>query len=781
MKNIKILWITILLFPVSLTDYYSTLNVKRDATTKEIRSAFKKLALSSHPDKNKDDPDAEAKFMEINEAYEILKDEGLRRKYDLYGEEGLKEDKDRQQQRERHSYQYYREDFDIYGDDVEIITLSSGDFAASVENRGENVWFINYYSPRCSHCHDLAPIWRKLAKELEGVVRIGAVNCQDSHNLCHSIRGYPSLVLYTPNGGRSVYNGERDGDSLLKHVMTSLPPAPVIVIFETNFKRAVAELNHPWLVSFCYQSDDCVSRTVLDRVSLALKNMVYVGSVECDSNSMLCDKLPHGTGSSGLLFFQGLEPSLSVEMILNKGVAINSLNTQEIVFSVLKNLPEPDYVSDSQFKQLYNEATEGKINPQVVIFSKSGVPLEFIKLMGQLNDQKLHQIDCSTQSQICDSMFATRFPTLFVIKVGGYERYHGRQDAADMAGFIRESIASPLIELTASNFASMKESTSVVDFYAPWCPPCMRLLPELRAAAKELPHFKFGSVDCTAHSQLCTQLSIKSYPTMVMFNSSKPHYTTGYKDKAEILGYIADVLNPPVIDLDYSTWVLKINNKRADEVWFVDYYAPWCGPCRQMLPTWNQFAKSVSHWENTFVAKVDCTVNEKACDSERIESFPTLRVYTKGSRGRSQFHQYNGWGQLGDITGWAMPNLPSKVESLSPSNFVSKVLRARSPWLVEFFSPACGPCQRFAPEMERLADLLKDKVSVGKVNCNVHYNLCYQAKLRGYPTLYYYSGAPSSQQEIVGQHLETTSADDIYRFLTRHHPYLSLARTRDEL
>ena len=53
MKNIKILWITILLFPVSLTDYYSTLNVKRDATTKEIRSAFKKLALSSHPDKNK--------------------------------------------------------------------------------------------------------------------------------------------------------------------------------------------------------------------------------------------------------------------------------------------------------------------------------------------------------------------------------------------------------------------------------------------------------------------------------------------------------------------------------------------------------------------------------------------------------------------------------------------------------------------------------------------------------------------------------------------------------
>ena len=46
-------WVMILVFRVTLADYYSTLNVKRDATTKEIRSAFKKLALSSHPDKNK--------------------------------------------------------------------------------------------------------------------------------------------------------------------------------------------------------------------------------------------------------------------------------------------------------------------------------------------------------------------------------------------------------------------------------------------------------------------------------------------------------------------------------------------------------------------------------------------------------------------------------------------------------------------------------------------------------------------------------------------------------
>ena len=53
---------------------------------------------------------------------------------------------------------------------------------------------------------------------------------------------------------------------------------------------------------------------------------------------------------------------------------------------------------------------------------------------------------------------------------------------------------------------------------------------------------------------------------MVMYNSSKPHTSSGFKDKDEILSFISDVLNPPVITLDYSQWILKINNKREDEV-----------------------------------------------------------------------------------------------------------------------------------------------------------------------------------------------------------------------
>src|SRR4029434_8815062 len=66
-------------------DYYETLGVSRTADEKELKSAFRKLAMQFHPDKNPDDNDAERKFKEINEAYETLKDPQKRAAYDRYG------------------------------------------------------------------------------------------------------------------------------------------------------------------------------------------------------------------------------------------------------------------------------------------------------------------------------------------------------------------------------------------------------------------------------------------------------------------------------------------------------------------------------------------------------------------------------------------------------------------------------------------------------------------------------------------------------------------------
>ncbi|MFC2070983.1 DnaJ C-terminal domain-containing protein [Chloroflexota bacterium] len=68
-------------------DYYNLLGVKKDASEQEIKKAYRKLARQHHPDVNPGDKSAEAKFKEINEAYEVLSDKEDRKKYDKYGDQ----------------------------------------------------------------------------------------------------------------------------------------------------------------------------------------------------------------------------------------------------------------------------------------------------------------------------------------------------------------------------------------------------------------------------------------------------------------------------------------------------------------------------------------------------------------------------------------------------------------------------------------------------------------------------------------------------------------------
>lgn len=85
-----------------------------------------------------------------------------------------------------------------------------------------------------------------------------------------------------------------------------------------------------------------------------------------------------------------------------------------------------------------------------------------------------------------------------------------------------------------------------IDWYAPWCPPCQRLMPELRRASQ---HFtadsvQFGTVDCTLHSSFCSQHGVRSYPTTAFYNGTKRQHFHGQLQEQNIVDFIHDIVNP---------------------------------------------------------------------------------------------------------------------------------------------------------------------------------------------------------------------------------------------
>ena len=74
---------------MSKKDYYEILGVGKDATGPDVKKAYRKLAMKYHPDRNPDDADAEAKFKEASEAYEVLSDAQKKEAYDRYGHAGV--------------------------------------------------------------------------------------------------------------------------------------------------------------------------------------------------------------------------------------------------------------------------------------------------------------------------------------------------------------------------------------------------------------------------------------------------------------------------------------------------------------------------------------------------------------------------------------------------------------------------------------------------------------------------------------------------------------------
>lgn len=209
----------------------------------------------------------------------------------------------------------------------------------------------------------------------------------------------------------------------------------------------------------------------------------------------------------------------------------------------------------------------------------------------------------------------------------------------------------------------------------------------------------------------------------------------------------------------------------SDELWLVEFYAPWCGHCKSLAPEWQKAAKALKGVVNVGAIDMDQSDAQSVGAPYGIKGFPTIKIFGKN---KNSPKDYQGGRTAQAIVDEALNQLKSLVKErlngksssggskssgsssndvieLTESNFEELVLNSDDMWLVEFFAPWCGHCKNLEPEWKRAAGELKGKVKLGAVDATVHGSLAQKYGVQGYPTIKYFNaGSKSGPQDYDG-------------------------------
>ncbi|GAB5570055.1 dnaJ homolog subfamily C member 10 [Prionailurus iriomotensis] len=225
------------------------------------------------------------------------------------------------------------------------------------------------------------------------------------------------------------------------------------------------------------------------------------------------------------------------------------------------------------------------------------------------------------------------------------------------------SSSDDVIELTPSNFnreVIQSDSLWLVEFYAPWCGHCQRLTPEWKKVATALKDVvKVGAVDADKHQSLGGQYGVQGFPTIKIFGSNKnrPEDYQGGRTGEAIVDAALSALRQLVKDrlggrgggygsgkqgrgessskkdvIELTDDSFDKNVLDSEDVWMVEFYAPWCGHCKNLEPEWAAAATEVKEQTKGKVklAAVDATVNQVLASRYGIRGFPTIKIFQKG-------------------------------------------------------------------------------------------------------------------------------------------------------
>ncbi|KAI7692470.1 Protein disulfide-isomerase A6 [Sarcoptes scabiei] len=242
--------------------------------------------------------------------------------------------------------------------------------------------------------------------------------------------------------------------------------------------------------------------------------------------------------------------------------------------------------------------------------------------------------------------------------------------------------SSGVIELTPSNFESkVIDSAEVwlVEFYAPWCGHCKNLIPEYQRAAKALQGFvKVGALNADEHKSFGSRYDVRGFPTIKIFGKNKktpidyqgPRTAQGLVEASlrEVKSLVESRLgiksksshssgSKDVIELTENTFNEMVLN--SDDLWLVEFYAPWCGHCKNLAPIWEEVAHELKG--KVKVGAVDATVHQSLASKYEIRGFPTIKIFASGKKDGSA-EEYQGGRTKSDFVSFALEKLEENLQ-----------------------------------------------------------------------------------------------------------------------